>query len=365
MDYIKDAFDSNWIAPLGPHVDAFEQEVAAYVGVKGALALSSGTAALHLAIKLAGVTRGDRVFCSDLTFAASVNPVLYEGAEPVFIDVEPETWNMSPLALERAFKDADREGKLPKAVIVADLYGQSADYDPICDLCGRYGVPVIEDAAEALGATYKDKHCGSLGKWGILSFNGNKIITTSGGGMLLSDDTESLAKARFWATQARDKAPWYQHSEIGYNYRMSNLLAAVGRAQLTAIEDRVETRRAIFDHYVQELGAISGISFMPEAVFGRHNRWLTVMLIDQTVTSFSPMDLAGVLGKKNIESRPLWKPMHLQPIFSAYSFFSHKYGNSSCVSEFLFEQGLCLPSGSNLSSCELCKVIEIIKTLLG
>ncbi|QTX33807.1 aminotransferase class I/II-fold pyridoxal phosphate-dependent enzyme [Aminithiophilus ramosus] len=362
MDYIKEAFDSNWIAPLGPHVDAFEREMADYVGVSGALALSSGTAALHLALKLAGVERGDRVFCSDLTFAATVNPVFYEGAEPVFIDAEPESWNLSPLALERAFADAEREGRLPKAVVAADLYGQSADYGPIEALCDRYGVPLVEDAAEALGATYRGKKCGALGRWNVLSFNGNKIITTSGGGMLLSDDVEGLAKARFWATQARDKAPWYQHSEIGYNYRMSNLLAAVGRAQLGVIEDRVAARRAVFDRYVRELGELPGISFMPEASFGRHNRWLTVALVDQSRAGVSPLDLMGALEKENIESRPLWKPMHLQPVFEAYPFYSHDHEGDSAVSASLFDRGLCLPSGSSLSEPEQERIVQIIRS---
>ncbi|WP_423232864.1 DegT/DnrJ/EryC1/StrS family aminotransferase [Aminirod propionatiphilus] len=362
MDYIKEAFDSNWIAPLGPHVDAFEREMADYVGVSGALALSSGTAALHLALKLAGVERGDRVFCSDLTFAATVNPVFYEGAEPVFIDAEPESWNLSPLALERAFADAEREGRLPKAVVAADLYGQSADYGPIEALCDRYGVPLVEDAAEALGATYRGKKCGALGRWNVLSFNGNKIITTSGGGMLLSDDVEGLAKARFWATQARDKAPWYQHSEIGYNYRMSNLLAAVGRAQLGVIEDRVATRRAVFDRYVRELGKLPGVSFMPEVSFGRHNRWLTVALVDPSRAGVSPLDLMGVLEKENIESRPLWKPMHLQPVFEAYPFYSHDQEGDSAVSASLFDRGLCLPSGSSLSEPEQERIVQIIRS---
>ena len=362
MDYIKEAFDSNWIAPLGPHVDAFEREMADYVGVSGALALSSGTAALHLALKLAGVERGDRVFCSDLTFAATVNPVFYEGAEPVFIDAEPESWNLSPQALERAFADAEREGRLPKAVVAADLYGQSADYGPIEALCDRYGVPLVEDAAEALGATYRGKKCGALGRWNVLSFNGNKIITTSGGGMLLSDDVEGLAKARFWATQARDKAPWYQHSEIGYNYRMSNLLAAVGRAQLGVIEDRVAARRAVFDRYVRGLGELPGISFMPEASFGRHNRWLTVVLVDQARAGVSPFDLMGALEKENIESRPLWKPMHLQPVFEAYPFYSHDQEGDSAVSASLFDRGLCLPSGSSLSEPEQERIVQIIRS---
>ncbi len=364
MEYIKEAFDSNWIAPLGPHVDAFEREMADYIGVAGALALSSGTAALHLALKLAGVGRGDRVFCSDLTFAASVNPVFYEGAEPVFIDAEPESWNLSPGALQRAFDDAEREGRLPKAVVAADLYGQSADYGPIGQICDRYNVPLVEDAAEALGATYRGRKCGALGRWNILSFNGNKIITTSGGGMLLSDDGESLAKARFWATQARDRAPWYQHSEIGYNYRLSNLLAAVGRAQLTVIEDRVAARRAVFGRYAAALGDIPGVSFMPEASFGRHNRWLSVILVDPDMAGLSPLDLMETLEGENIESRPLWKPMHLQPVFEAYPFYAHEGKGAPAVSADLFKKGLCLPSGSSLAEEEQGRIVALLRGTL-
>ncbi len=348
MDYIKDAFDSNWIAPLGPHVDAFEKEVAAYAGVKGALALSSGTAAMHLGLKLLGVGSGDTVFCSSLTFSASANPIIYQGATPVFIDSEPQSWNMCPVALKMAFEAAENNGKLPKAVIVVDLYGQSADYDRILEICDHYGVPVLEDAAEALGATYKDRKCGSFGKVGVFSFNGNKIITTSGGGMLLSDDEDMIAKARFWATQARDPAPHYQHSEIGYNYRMSNLLAAVGRPQLEEIETRVEKRRSIFDRYQEALGSIPGVDFMPEASFGRANRWLTVMTLDPEITGLKPMDVIDELSQSNIEARPVWKPMHLQPVFQYTPFFSAGKKELGNGKEF-FETGLCLPSGSSLS----------------
>lgn len=358
MDYIKDAFESNWIAPLGPHVDAFEKEVAAYVGVKATLALSSGTAAIHLGLKLLGVGPGDIVFCSSLTFSASANPILYQGATPVFIDSEPQSWNMCPIALKSAFEAAERNGKLPKAVIVVDLYGQSADYDPILEICKHYQVPILEDAAEALGATYKGKKCGSLGKLGVFSFNGNKIITTSGGGMLLSDDEEMIAKARFWATQARDPAPHYQHSEIGYNYRMSNLLAAVGRPQLEEIEYRVEKRRKNFDRYQEALGSIPGVSFMPEAPYGRANRWLTVMTLDAEKTGLNPMDLIDELSKNNIEARPVWKPMHLQPVFQGAPFFSAKEGLDNA--KMFFQTGLCLPSGSSLSERELFIILQIV-----
>ncbi len=361
MEYIQEAFDSNWIAPLGPHVDAFEKEVADYAGVKGALALSSGTAAMHLGLKLLRVGPGDTVFCSSLTFSASANPILYQGATPVFIDSDRETWNMSPAALKRAFEQAKKNDTLPKAVIVVDLYGQSADYDPLLEICNFYDVPILEDAAEALGATYGQKKCGAFGKLGVFSFNGNKIITTSGGGMLVSDDLELLAKARFWATQARDPAPHYQHSEIGYNYRLSNLLAAVGRAQLTALEDRVSTRRKVFETYRKALSDLPGISFMPEASFGRSNRWLTVMLIDPK-TGATPTDIMNALSKENIESRPVWKPMHLQPIFQNYGYFTKEQGKS--ISDDLFTKGICLPSGSNLSEEEQERIISIIRTIL-
>jgi len=363
MDFIRDVFESNWIAPLGPHVDAFEQEMAAYIGVKSALALSSGTAAIHLGLKLLGVGPGDTVFCSSLTFSASVNPVMYVGASPVFIDSDPQTWNMCPEALKFAFEAAERESKLPKAVIVVDLYGQSADYDPIIDICDHYGVPVLSDATEALGATYKNKKCGSLGKLATLSFNGNKIITTSGGGMLISDDEEMITKARFWATQARDPAPWYQHSEVGYNYRLSNILAAVGRPQLQEIEARVQKRRQIFERYKEALGQIQGVGFMPEAPYGRANRWLTVMTLDPGITGLKPMDVINTLEEHNIESRPVWKPMHLQPVFEKYPFFTSE--KDKPFGETAFETGLCLPSGTSLSEKAQLQIIEIIKKCIS
>ena len=361
MNYIQDAFDSNWIAPLGPHVDAFEKEMADYVGCKGALALSSGTAALHLGLKLLSIQPGDIVFCSSLTFSATINPVIYEGAVPVFIDSDRDTWNMSPSALKKAFEEAEKIGKHPKAVITVDLYGQSANYDPIHEICNFYNVPILEDAAEALGATYGDKKCGTLGKLGVLSFNGNKIITTSGGGMLVSDNLEMLSKARFWATQARDPAPHYQHSEIGYNYRMSNILAAIGRAQLEVIEERVAARRRIFETYRNTLGNIPGISFMPEAPFGRANRWLTVMVVDPQ-TGVTPADIMKALQEENIESRPVWKPMHLQPVFEKYAYFPHQ--EDETISDELFANGICLPSGSSLTKEEQERIISIIRSLL-
>ena len=355
--YINEAFETNWIAPLGPNVDAFEKELAEYIGSKGAAAVSSGTAAIHLALRLLDVQQGDKVFCSSLTFIASANPILYQGAEPVFIDSEPDTWNMSPLALERAMEAAKKEGKLPKAVVVVNLYGQSAKMDEILAICNHYQVPVVEDAAESLGSTYKGKKSGTFGKFGIYSFNGNKIITTSGGGMLVSDDVEALQKARFLATQARDPAPHYQHSQVGYNYRMSNIVAGIGRAQLEVLDERVKARRAIFDRYVQALGDIEGIHFMPELEGTMSNRWLTTLTIDQQALGMTPMDIINALAAENIEARPVWKPLHLQPLFDGVQYYPHEEGWS--VSDELFANGICLPSGSSMTAEEQNRVIDV------
>jgi pyridoxal phosphate-dependent aminotransferase EpsN len=355
--YINEAFETNWIAPLGPNVDAFEKELAEYVGSKGAAAVSSGTAAIHLALRLLDVQQGDKIFCSSLTFIASANPILYQGAEPVFIDSEPDTWNMSPLALERAMEEAKREGKLPKAVIVVNLYGQSAKMDEILAICNHYQVPVVEDAAESLGSTYKGKKSGTFGKFGIYSFNGNKIITTSGGGMLVSDDVEALQKARFLATQARDPAPHYQHSQVGYNYRMSNIVAGIGRAQLEVLDERVKARRAIFDRYVQALGDIEGVHFMPELEGTMSNRWLTTLTIDRQTLGVTPMDIINTLAEENIEARPVWKPLHLQPVFDGVTYYPHQEGWS--VSDELFANGICLPSGSSMTVEEQNRVIDV------
>jgi pyridoxal phosphate-dependent aminotransferase EpsN len=359
--FVKDAFDSNWIAPIGPNVDAFEKEVAEYVGAKGAVALSSGTGAIHLALKLANVGSGDAVFCSTFTFAASANPIIYQGATPVFIDSEPESWNMSPDALKNAFEDAERAGKLPKAVIVVNLYGQSSDMDAILDICKDYGVLVIEDAAESLGAHYKGKASGTLGKYGIYSFNGNKIITTSGGGMLVSDDIEGLEKVRFWASQARDPALHYQHSRIGYNYRLSNILAGVGRGQLKVLDERVVMRRTIFDRYHHALSNIPGVLFMPEQSSGISTRWLTALTIDQQLCGVSVSNIIDALAKEDIESRPVWKPLHLQPLYSRCSYYPH---SSESVSGKIFESGICLPSGSSMSESDQQRVIQIIRGCL-
>ncbi len=362
LKFVHEAFESNWIAPLGPQVSAFEKEVASYVGTKGALAVNSGTAAIHLGLRLLGVGSGDKVFCSTLTFIGSVNPILYLNAEPVFIDSEPESWNMSPNALKRAFEDVAQNYDLPKAVIVVNIYGQSTDMDPILDICDEYGVPVLEDAAESLGAFYKGEPSGTFGKYGIFSFNGNKIITTSGGGMLVSNDTEGLEKARFWATQARDPAIYYQHSEMGYNYRMSNILAAIGRGQLRVLDDRVKRRREIFDTYKSELGSIPGVGFMPEAGFGKSNRWLTVMTLDPETIKKSPFELVDYLEEQNIESRPVWKPMHLQPLFQGKTYYTHEENRS--ISDILFETGICLPSGTAMTERHLKRVIDAIREFL-
>lgn len=357
--YVKEAFDTNWIAPLGHNVDAFEKEIANYAGARGAVAVSSGTAAIHLALSLLDVRRGDKVFCSSLTFVASANPILYQGAEPVFIDSEPESWNMSPQALERALKDAFQEGKLPKAVIVVNLYGQIAKMDEIVFLCDRYEVPIIEDAAESLGSTYKGRPSGTFGKFGIYSFNGNKIITTSSGGMIVSDDTDALKKARFLATQARDPAPHYQHSRMGFNYRMSNILAGIGRGQLEVLEERVQARRLVFKRYSQELAHVPGVYFMPELAATRSNRWLTALIVKEKETGVSIESLLKSLARENIEARPVWKPLHRQPLFERAVYYSHS--DAENVSEGLFENGLCLPSGSNLTGADQMRIIHCLK----
>ena len=360
--YIKDAFDSNWIAPLGPNVDEFERELASFVGVKGGAAVSSGTAAIHLALRLLDVQKGDTVFCSSFTFVASANPIVYLGAESVFIDSEPETWNMSPQALAHALYDANKAGKLPKAVILVHLYGQSAKLDEILSLCNQYDVPIIEDAAESLGSTYKGKASGTFGRFGVYSFNGNKIITTSGGGMLVSDDAEALVKAKFLATQAKDPAPHYEHSEIGYNYRMSNILAGVGRGQLEVLEDRVRARRRIFNRYYEGLSHIPGFYFMPELENTRSNRWLTTMMIDEVESGISIEKIVTTLAEENIEARPTWKPLHMQPLFKESKYYSHQKDND--VSARLFEKGICLPSGSNMRDEDQWRVIQAIINII-
>ncbi|MGE8078374.1 DegT/DnrJ/EryC1/StrS family aminotransferase [Peribacillus loiseleuriae] len=360
--YIDAAFESNWIAPLGPNVDAFEKELANYLGVNDAVSVSSGTAAIHLALSLLDVQKGDTVFCSSLTFVATANPILYQGGEPVFIDSEPETWNMSPSALEEAFKDAASVRKLPKAVIIVNLYGQPAKMDELISICNHYRVPIIEDAAESLGASYKGKASGTFGEFGILSFNGNKIITTSGGGMLISDNREALSEARFLATQARDPAPHYQHSKLGFNYRLSNILAGIGRGQLEVLQERVSARRAIFQTYQQELAQIPGVSFMPELENTFSNRWLSALTINEKITGVSIQALLTSLEDENIEARPVWKPLHLQPLFKKYKYYSHNKKES--ISEQLFYTGICLPSGSNMTFEDQMRVIDCLKNQL-
>ena len=357
LEFVKEAFDTNWIAPIGPHVDAFEQEFCQVTGASYAAAVSSGTAALHLALQLVGVTRGDEVFCSTLTFAATANPITYLGAKPVFIDSDRISWNMNPDLLQEALQKRAYFGKLPKAVIVVHLYGQSADIEPIIKLCNQYNIPLIEDAAEALGATYKGFSPGTFGRFGIYSFNGNKIITTSGGGMLVSDDDQLITKAKFLATQARDTAPHYQHSEIGYNYRLSNVLAGIGRGQLQVLNERVTARRRNFEIYQSTLGNLPGIEFMPEANFGYSTRWLTALTITPEAFGADREYIRIQLAKQQIEARPVWKPLHLQPVFSEYECIGGK------VAENLFLHGLCLPSGSNLTDEDLARVINAIKTI--
>ena len=358
---VEEAFATNWIAPLGPHVEAFERETAAYVGVKGALALASGTAALHLAGELLDIGKGDLIFCSSLTFAATVAPFYHKGVECAFIDSEPDSWNMSPSALETALEDCVQTGKPPKAVIVVNLYGQSCDMDPILELCERYGVPVIEDAAESLGALYKGKQTGGFGKYAIFSYNGNKIVTTSGGGMLLSDDAEAIARARFLSTQARDPAPWYQHSTLGWNYRMSNVLAGIGRGQMLHINERIAARRRIFERYAEELGTLDGVTFMPEPKWSLSNRWLTTLTLDKA-NGKSPLAVLEYLNSLNIEGRPVWKPMHMQPVFENSRYYRHEERRD--VSAELFRDGLCLPSGSGMTEEQQTRVVEAVQNAL-
>jgi pyridoxal phosphate-dependent aminotransferase EpsN len=360
--YIEEVFESNYIAPVGKHITRFENEIAERFGVCGALALSSGTAAIHLALRLLNVVPKDIVFCASLTFVGSANPILYEKAIPVFIDAEPETWNMSPPALERAFQKYCQIGKKPKAVIVVDIYGQCADMDAITHICNKYETPIIEDAAEAIGAKYKSRYSGSFGDYGVYSFNGNKMITTSGGGMLLSDNLDDIQKARYWSTQARDPVVHYEHSEMGFNYRMSNVLAAIGLGQLRILNDNILACNLIFQQYVSELNHISGVDFMPEPIDYESNRWLTLMTMAPSV--MSPIELVNHLEDHNIESRPVWKPMHMQPLFKGTDFFSHN-SDKLPVCEQLFKTGICLPSGPGMTKEEQSRVIKCILSKLS
>jgi dTDP-4-amino-4,6-dideoxygalactose transaminase len=351
---VLEALESNWITTLGPQVEALEREICEKTSVAHGVALSSGTAALHLALQVLGVGRGDVVLCSDLTFAASANAISYLGAEPVFVDSDLATWNMDPLILEEAIRSLEASGRHPKAVVVVDLYGQCADFGRISSMCHTHGIPIVEDAAEALGAACGERAAGSLGALGVFSFNGNKIITTSGGGMLLSNNKAYIDRARFLATQARDPAPYYQHSTIGYNYRLSNLLAALGRAQLETLARKVARRREINRHYRDALRTLPGIDFMPHAAFGQPNCWLTCVTVDPAAFGCTNNDIREHLERHNIESRLLWKPMHMQPVYAQCRVFGGR------VSEVLFDRGLCLPSGSSLSNEDLDEVCRLI-----
>ncbi|MDY4815062.1 MAG: DegT/DnrJ/EryC1/StrS family aminotransferase [Turicibacter bilis] len=360
LKYVHEAFTSNWIAPLGPNVNHFEQELANYVGVNNACALSSGTAAIHLGLKALGITEGDIVFCSTLTFSASCNPIVYLGATPVFIDSNKETWNMCPLSLALAFEEAVTQGKLPKAVVVVNLYGQSADLDPIIELCQKYDVPILEDAAESLGATYKGRYSGTIGDIGIYSFNGNKIITTSGGGMMVSNEEAYTKKATFWATQSREAERHYEHKEIGYNYRMSNVVAGIGRGQLKVLNERITKKKEIFNMYQEAFKDIQEIEMMNICDYGKSNYWLSLMTLSED-SRVKPLDIMMELESHNIESRPVWKPMHLQPIFKQYPFFTVSEGIS--VAEDYFNRGICLPSDTKMTTEQQQQVIAYIRAL--
>jgi dTDP-4-amino-4,6-dideoxygalactose transaminase len=356
FSFVKEAFDTNWIAPFGPNLTGFEHDLEAFTGSGFAAALSSGTAALHLALIMLDVQAGDEVICQSFTFSATANPIVYLGAKPIFIDSEPETWNMSPELLEEAIKNRIAKGKKPKAIIPVHLYGMPAHIEQIMGIAAKYDIPVIEDAAEALGSSINGKAAGTFGILGVLSFNGNKIITTSGGGALISDQEKFISQARFLSTQARDAAPHYQHSQIGYNYRMSNVCAGIGRGQMKVLKDRISQRRQVYDMYLRNLGDIKGIEFLPEPKGYFSNRWLTTILVDPEKTKGIDRETIRIaLEAENIESRPLWKPMHLQPVFEKYSSFTNG------ISEKLFNTGLCLPSGSNLTTEEVQTVIKNIK----
>lgn len=353
--YIKEAFDANWITTLGENVNKFEEEVAQYVKGKNSVALSSGTAAIHMALKAAGVKKGDIVFCSTLTFSATANPIIYENATPIFIDSEEETWNMNPKALEKAFEKYPN----PKAVVVVHLYGTPAKIDEIARICKEHNTTLIEDAAESLGTTFKGKHTGTYGDYGIYSFNGNKIITTSGGGMLVSESEENMQKVKFWATQAREKARHYEHKEIGYNYRMSNILAGVGRGQLKVLDKRIQEKTQIYNTYKEAFKDIPEIKMQPIPENAVVNHWLSVITLEPK-SKVKPLDIMETLERENIESRPVWKPMHMQPVFKDYDFIKVK---EQSVSEDLFDRGVCLPSDTNMTKEDIERVIKMIKGL--
>lgn len=357
--FVKEAFDTNWVAPLGPNVDNFEKDLCSFTGSQHAAALSSGTAALHLALIQLGVGPGDYVLCQSFTFSASANPITYQGAIPVFIDSESDTWNMSPEFLEEAILDLKKKNIQPKAIIPVHLYGMPAKMKAIMAISRKYEIPVIEDAAESLGSKINGKDCGTFGDFGVLSFNGNKIITTSGGGALLSDNESWIKQARFLATQARDQAPHYQHSQIGYNYRMSNILAGIGRGQMQVLQERIEQRISNFNRYYSRYGQIPGFHFQPLAEQTYSNRWLTSLTINPEITGFSREDLRLAFDTENIESRPLWKPMHMQPVFKN----SLYYGQD--IAENLFLDGLCLPSGSNLTEVDFERIFAVLDKMVN
>lgn len=357
QSYLAEALASNWIAPVGPHLDRFEQELASLAGVEHALGVSSGTAALHLILRCLDLQPGDEVLCSTLTFCASANPIVYEGAVPVFIDSEPTSWNLDPELVREELAECARRGKMPRAIVAVSIFGQSADMEAIVAAASQYDIPVIEDAAEALGATYKGRPAGSAGWASVFSFNGNKIITTSGGGAVCSNDSSLIERAKHLATQARDPAPWYEHSVIGYNYRLSNVLASMGLAQLEALDGFVACRRRNFEFYRERLGALDGVSLMPEADFGEASRWLSVIQIDAGLFGASNEELRRHLECYNIESRRVWKPLHLQPVFSGCRC------REGSVAEQIFETGLCLPSGSALTEAELERVAQAVESV--
>lgn len=360
LKYIHQAFDENWVAPLGPNVNGFEQDLQAFLGGEVKVsALSAGTAALHLALIECGVQAGDEVLCQTMTFSASANPIVYQGATPVFIDSEKSTWNLSPFFLEEAIKDRISKGKKPKAVIAVSLYGMPFQVEEVLSICQKYNIPLIEDAAEALGSTYKGKACGTFGKFGVLSFNGNKIITTSGGGALVCHSQEEKDKAVFLSTQARDEAPHYQHSHIGYNYRMSNITAGIGRGQMEVLPDRINARRKMHAFYTELFKDIRGIQLLTEPnedYFSNH--WLSVIHIDEQLVGFDREALRLAFLEDNIETRPLWKPMHLQPVFSGAPYYGEQ------VAETLFNNGLCLPSGSNLTEADRQRIVKVFRKVL-
>ncbi|HZZ83182.1 MAG TPA: aminotransferase class I/II-fold pyridoxal phosphate-dependent enzyme [Anaeromyxobacteraceae bacterium] len=356
--YVREAFASNWLSTVGPHLDAFERSFSERLG-RPALALGSGTAAMHLGLRLLGVGPGDEVLVSDLTFVASVNPIRYLGAEPAFVDSDRETWMMSPALLAEALEERARRGRLPRAVVVVHLYGQCADLDPILAACRRYDVPVLEDAAEALGALYKGRPAGSFGAVAAFSFNGNKIITTTGGGMLVAERREQVERARFWSTQARDPGVAYSHTDMGYNYRLSNVLAGIGRGQLEVLEERVRQRRAVAFRYRDAFADLPGLTLMPQAPYGLHTNWLSCFLVDRAALGVSRDELLAALAAEDVEARPVWKPMHLQPLYEKCTC------HGGAVSADLFERGLCLPSSSNLSEADQARVIGIIRAAAG